>query len=382
MRITARRRARLVAVALVLLSMAGIAPVAAAPGDFTPGVSTVAGGRAVPPHHVAFDAQGRGWFTALARRVAPGSVADRQCSTTNAQRTDGYGCGRVGRFAAGQVTYSSHPDMDEPFAVVPHIGGVFVSDRSENVIWRVTPAGGVRVWVKLYANRALIPTELLAVGQRIWFVASDWNSRTDPNATVARQRQTGRIGWFDPRNPGVVRSWRVSNLRRLSGLSLDASGRLWFAAAGVNGAQSGFGRLDPRVANPGATLRTYTRAQLGASNISSPVRLERGADNRLWFINNGSSTIGRFAPANPVGTITSFGANTGGGDLYDLIRGPDGAIWFTESTEDRLGRISTTGEMNAALPTVPFDQPWGIARRGNRLYVAAASSSAIPSFEP
>jgi streptogramin lyase len=353
-------------------------------------VSTVSGGRAVPPHQVAFDAQGRGWFTALARRVPPGSLFDRQCATTNAQRTDGYGCGRVGRFGAGAVRYFSAPAMDEPFAVVPHIGGVFVSDRSENVIWRVTPAGGVRTWVKLYegvlrgnryVDQVLLPTEMLAVGQRIWFVASDYRAGTQTSAQ-ARQLQIGRIGWFDPRNPGVVRTWRVSNLRRLSGLALDASGRLWFAAAGVNGAQSGFGRIDPRVANPGASLRTYTRSQLGVNNISSPVRLERGADNRMWFINNGSSTIGRFAPANPVGTITSFGTNTGGGDLYDLVRGPDGSIWFTESTEDRLARITTAGDILAVEPTVPFDQPWGITRRGNRLYVAAASSSAIPWYEP
>jgi virginiamycin B lyase len=44
-----------------------------------------------------------------------------------------------------------------------------------------------------------------------------------------------------------------------------------------------------------------------------------------------------------------------------IVSGPDGALWFTETSGDEIGRITTTGVITQfAVPTAS-SQPFGIA---------------------
>ena len=42
-------------------------------------------------------------------------------------------------------------------------------------------------------------------------------------------------------------------------------------------------------------------------------------------------------------TITEFPVPTAGGGALDITAGPDGNLWFTEGTGNKIGRITTAG---------------------------------------
>lgn len=68
--------------------------------------------------------------------------------------------------------------------------------------------------------------------------------------------------------------------------------------------------------------------------------LTTGPDGALWFVETTDNrTIGRITTA---GAVTEFVApNTPAG----LAAGPDGAVWFTEFYARQIGRITTSGEI-------------------------------------
>ena len=65
-----------------------------------------------------------------------------------------------------------------------------------------------------------------------------------------------------------------------------------------------------------------------------PFGITAGPDGALWFANSGNNTIGRITIS---GTVTSYkGTNIDG--PYDITPGPDGALWFTNAFNNTIGR--------------------------------------------
>lgn len=69
----------------------------------------------------------------------------------------------------------------------------------------------------------------------------------------------------------------------------------------------------------------------------SPLDITAGPDGALWFTNSISNTIGRMTTSGGV-TLFPLAANSGAGVI---TAGPDGAMWFT--TSGGIGRITTSG---------------------------------------
>jgi virginiamycin B lyase len=69
--------------------------------------------------------------------------------------------------------------------------------------------------------------------------------------------------------------------------------------------------------------------------------ITRGPDGSMWFT---EMTAGKIGSIDPRGAIREYavGANT---QPVDIITGPDGALWFTEAGVKRIGRLSTRGEL-------------------------------------
>src|SRR5262249_61463950 len=75
---------------------------------------------------------------------------------------------------------------------------------------------------------------------------------------------------------------------------------------------------------------------------SRPQGITRGPDGNLWFTENSANRIGRITPA---GVVTEFSAGiTPGGRPHQITAGPDGNLWFTENAS-RHGRLTTAGRM-------------------------------------
>ena len=75
-----------------------------------------------------------------------------------------------------------------------------------------------------------------------------------------------------------------------------------------------------------------------AGLISPPVGIVAGPDGALWFTESSASRIGRITTT---GAVTEYATGiTLGNDPYGIAVGPDGALWFTELNADQIGRAS------------------------------------------
>jgi virginiamycin B lyase len=83
-----------------------------------------------------------------------------------------------------------------------------------------------------------------------------------------------------------------------------------------------------------------------------------GPDGNIWYVQGATGTVGHLtsltatSPSGPTFTVPS-GAGAG---LRDIVAGPDGVMYFTEPTANKIGRAPVTAAMTAdlteyALPT-------------------------------
>ena len=161
-----------------------------------------------------------------------------------------------------------------------------------------------------------------------------------------------------------------------TGITTGPDGNLWITAPSL------FGNLihvAPSGACSGLTIPypPYNRA---------PQDIVTGPDGALWFTESTGNQIGRFVflPPSPFpdpfppSPFSFFDVPTPGSGVSGIARGPDGALWFTEQSADRIGRITMAGAITEyALPS-PGGAPTGIAagpdgalwfteRNGNRI---------------
>ena len=74
-----------------------------------------------------------------------------------------------------------------------------------------------------------------------------------------------------------------------------------------------------------------------------PQGLAAGPDGALWFTENSANKIGRITTA---GAITDqFPVPTAASAPQGIAPGPDGALWFTELNANQIGRITTSGSV-------------------------------------
>jgi len=71
-----------------------------------------------------------------------------------------------------------------------------------------------------------------------------------------------------------------------------------------------------------------------------PFEIVRGPDGNLWFTEQTGAAIGRITPA---GRISEFRTPTRQSAPAGITVGPDGNLWFTEQHGRRIGRITPAG---------------------------------------
>ena len=156
---------------------------------------------------------------------------------------------------------------------------------------------------------------------------------TPTSTTVAAPPQpTAQTGYADFAIPTV-------NSGPLD-ITIGPDGRVWFTEAAGNK----IGRLNPADG-------TVTELPLPAAT-ARPSGITTGPDGALWFTEAGVNRIGRMTTdgavkeyAVPTTTGNPLGLGGDSAGLAALTTGPDGALWFTESLADKVGRITTSGEV-------------------------------------
>jgi len=98
-------------------------------------------------------------------------------------------------------------------------------------------------------------------------------------------------------------------------------------------------------------------------------------DGALWFTEAHGDRIGRVTTK---GEVTEYPIPTTGAFASDITLCPDGALWFTESSGNKIGRITTTGELTEYPLDTPNALPSSIVTgRDGALYFAEGNTNAI-----
>jgi uncharacterized protein (TIGR03437 family) len=90
---------------------------------------------------------------------------------------------------------------------------------------------------------------------------------------------------------------------------------------------------------------------------SQPVGITAGPDGNLWFTEFTGNKIGRITPS---GTITEFPVPTVSSRPHGITAGPDGNLWFTELDGNKIGRITPAGTMTEFPVPPAYGYPVGI----------------------
>jgi len=97
------------------------------------------------------------------------------------------------------------------------------------------------------------------------------------------------------------------------------------------------------------------------SGVSVAQGITAGPDGAVWFTQRTAGKIGRISMS---GSITEFALPNTGVQPYVITAGPDGALWFTEVIGNKIGRITTNGAIaEFPLPTASAS-PQGITIEG------------------
>jgi streptogramin lyase len=135
-------------------------------------------------------------------------------------------------------------------------------------------------------------------------------------------------------------------------IALGPDGNLWFTEFAVGK----IGRITPY-----GEIKEFVTG-------GTPFGICSGPDGNLWFTDNNANKIGRITTS---GAITTFDIRTAGSNPYGITTGPDGALWFTEAGASKIGRLSFSGESQGGgaptwrtqideYPLKPNSHPYGI----------------------
>jgi virginiamycin B lyase len=114
--------------------------------------------------------------------------------------------------------------------------------------------------------------------------------------------------------------------------AIGQDGAFWFTDSPVGGNYLGgyVGRM-----TISGTYSAYLVPEVDA--ILEPRRIVSGSDGALWFlISTPTSQIGRMTTSGAL-TLYPLPANT---STYNMVVGPDGALWITESEQGSIMRVT------------------------------------------
>ena len=87
---------------------------------------------------------------------------------------------------------------------------------------------------------------------------------------------------------------------------------------------------------------------------SYPHDITAGPDGNLWFTEYSGNKIGRITTA---GAITEFTIPTAASSPVGITAGPDGNLWFTEYSGNKIGQVTQILLSQTAVPTMT---EWGM----------------------
>jgi streptogramin lyase len=108
---------------------------------------------------------------------------------------------------------------------------------------------------------------------------------------------------------------------------------------GMVGLSAGIVTALPPAAFAGGTNDALTEYTTASGLNGLPTAITAGPDGNVWFTEStsGSNKIGRITPS---GTVTEFATPSSSSAPWGITTGPDGNIWFTENSSGKIGTLA------------------------------------------
>jgi virginiamycin B lyase len=163
----------------------------------------------------------------------------------------------------------------------------------------------------------------------IWFTETDHNSKS---VRVARIDLT-KLNACDSNPALCITEFVVPGGIDVgyTGIVSGPDGAVWFTDNGKVG----------RITTAGVLT------QFNAATATPQGGITRGPDGALWYAGN-NNKIGRITTA---GVLSEIQVPTSGFSPRQITAGPDGNIWFTEITAQKIGRVNLGGAVPTPTPT-------------------------------
>ena len=127
-----------------------------------------------------------------------------------------------------------------------------------------------------------------------------------------------------------------------SGMSVDPGNDCTFWYVNQYLPSDGDGNWHTRIGSfsfPGCATGPGQVTNITGTGISNPSGITAGPDGAMWFTNVSNNSIGRVTTG---GTVTNY-TGTGISSPNLITTGPDGALWFVNDGNNSIGRITTAG---------------------------------------
>lgn len=159
-----------------------------------------------------------------------------------------------------------------------------------------------------------------------------------------------------------VYTW--SNLAS-SGIAVDSNGNVWLDSSGD---------IRKLTISSGAVVSqdVYT-----PPNPTEARSLISGPDGNIWFVNTSYSKIVKLSP----GGVFAEYPLASGSNPQSLTVGSDGALWFTEHSANKIGRITVSGSITEyAIPTASSNPIGIVSGSDGALWFAESGANKIGRF--
>jgi virginiamycin B lyase len=273
--------------------------------------------------------------------------------------------GKIGRIPAsvsgsvGQISEFPTPvSAAAPFGIVAAPDGALWftesgSDAIGSIPTSATPGSSAQITDYPLTAPFGTPQELIVSGGNVWFsdqVASDVGvmnlggglAQTYPLPLAAGGGMAVDVAqnvWIAGLNigslyevapNGTVTTVGIDVGSQILSMAFDGSGNLWMANTGLH-------RIDELTAG---TTAVVSFAVPGAGN---PAYLTLGPDGAIWFTDTARNVVGRMTVTGTFAPSDGYAIPTANSQPAGIVNGPDGAMWFAESSGNNIGRIVPSG---------------------------------------
>lgn len=116
-------------------------------------------------------------------------------------------------------------------------------------------------------------------------------------------------------------------------ITAGPDGAMWFSEENPGAGVAANGHRIESITTGG----TITPKVVFTNTFTSAMGIVTGPDGALWFAEHGNNRIGRVDPATK--TLVEFLVPTANANPWGIVKGPDGALWFTECLGNKIGKL-------------------------------------------